>query len=198
MNRHIRKLLECVVVVVHHEPLSPSELLSAMFPVLLPLLLVLFLPLPAARAQAISTSMPVPPLQWLNITGLLQGTSAPPTKYPSIGYDDASRTLLLFGGESSSGIPTAQTFLSVLSLLLLTRSPPPASISPPTRGLFPNPSQICPRRPRPPGTWPSVATTSPPASPSPAPFPLLSSHLPLQSPCPSSPRRKGHQRSALV
>ncbi|KAF8450702.1 hypothetical protein L210DRAFT_3521072 [Boletus edulis BED1] len=55
--------------------------------------------------------MPVPPLQWLNITNLLQGTSVPPLKYPSIGYDDGSRTLLIFGGESSSGIPTSQTFL---------------------------------------------------------------------------------------
>ena len=63
--------------------------------------------------QAISTNMPVPPLQWLNITDLIQGTSAPPLKYPSIGYDDTSRSLLLFGGESSSGILTSQTFLCV-------------------------------------------------------------------------------------
>ncbi|KAH0839762.1 hypothetical protein J3R83DRAFT_704 [Lanmaoa asiatica] len=55
--------------------------------------------------------MPVPPLQWLNITHLIQGTSAPPLKYPSIGYYDDLRTLLLFGGQSSSGIPTSQTIL---------------------------------------------------------------------------------------
>ena len=72
--------------------------------------LVVVLP---ALVVAISTNMPVPPLQWLNITDLVQGTSAPPLRYPSIGYDDSSRTLLLFGGESSSGIPTSQTFLSV-------------------------------------------------------------------------------------
>lgn len=90
------------------------------------LLLVLLLLLPAALAQAISTTMPVPPLQWLNITDLIQGTSAPPLKYPSIGYDDTSRTLLLFGGESSSGIPTSQTFLSVH----LPSLPPTSSSSP--------------------------------------------------------------------
>ncbi|KAI6047196.1 hypothetical protein EDC04DRAFT_2556513 [Pisolithus marmoratus] len=64
-----------------------------------------------SHAQSISTNTPVPPLQWLNITGLLQGSFPPPLKYPSIGYDDSSRNLIIFGGESSSGIPTAQTFL---------------------------------------------------------------------------------------
>ncbi|KAF9221954.1 hypothetical protein BS17DRAFT_784207 [Gyrodon lividus] len=64
-----------------------------------------------AHAQSFSTNTPVPPLQWLNITGLLQGPSAPPLKYPSIGYDDTTRTLIIFGGESSSGIATSQTFL---------------------------------------------------------------------------------------
>lgn len=64
-----------------------------------------------SRAQSISTNTPVPPLQWLNITGLLQGSVPPPLKYASIGYDDSSRNLIIFGGESSSGIPTSQTFL---------------------------------------------------------------------------------------
>lgn len=64
-----------------------------------------------SHAQSISTNTPVPPLQWLNITGSLQGSSPPPLKYASIGYDDSSRNLIIFGGESSSGIPTSQTFL---------------------------------------------------------------------------------------
>lgn len=63
------------------------------------------------HAQSISTNTPVPPLQWLNITGLLQGSPPPPLKYASIGYDPSSSTLIIFGGESSSGIPTSQTFL---------------------------------------------------------------------------------------
>ena len=68
-----------------------------------------------------------------------------------------------------------------------------ASIATATHGPFPTPRQICPRLPLPPDSWPSVAMTSPPASPSPAPLPLTPSHPPLQSPCPSSPRRKGHR-----
>ncbi|KAL4075874.1 hypothetical protein V8B97DRAFT_1925759 [Scleroderma yunnanense] len=71
----------------------------------------LFTCLSQSHAQSISTSTPVPPLQWLNITGLLQGSPAPPLKYASIGYDDTTRNLIIFGGQASSGIPTAQTFL---------------------------------------------------------------------------------------
>lgn len=70
---------------------------------------------PVAHAQSIATNT-VPPLQWLNITGLIQGPPAPALRYPSIGYDDTTRTLIIFGGESSSGIATSQTFLFVISL----------------------------------------------------------------------------------
>ena len=63
--------------------------------------------------SAISTSTPTPPLQWLNITSLLNGPSAPPLKGASIGYDETTRTLLVFGGESESGFPTASTYLFV-------------------------------------------------------------------------------------
>ncbi|KAI6164850.1 hypothetical protein EDD17DRAFT_1558345 [Pisolithus thermaeus] len=51
------------------------------------------------HAQSISTNTPVPPLQWLNITGLLQGSPPPPLKYASIGYDPSSSTLIIFGGD---------------------------------------------------------------------------------------------------
>ena len=40
------------------------------------------------NAQNISTSIPVPPLQWLNLSGLLHGSSPPPLKDAAIGYDE--------------------------------------------------------------------------------------------------------------
>ena len=61
--------------------------------------------------SAISTNTPTPPLQWLNITRLLNGPGAPPLKGASIGYDETTRTLLVFGGESESGFPTSTTYL---------------------------------------------------------------------------------------
>ncbi|KAH7887753.1 hypothetical protein F5I97DRAFT_886400 [Phlebopus sp. FC_14] len=91
-----------------------------------------------AHAQSISTTTPVPPLQWLNITGLLQGASAPPLKYSSIGYDDTTRTLIIFGGESSSGIATQQTFLINLATnqwYTPTTQPDLPSVPPPARYL---------------------------------------------------------------
>ncbi|KAI0053628.1 hypothetical protein FA95DRAFT_1552125 [Auriscalpium vulgare] len=78
----------------------------------------------SGHAQSISTSTPVPPLQWINLTGLLQGSPAPPLKDPSIGYDESSRSLLIFGGESSGGFPQSQTYL--LNLDTLTWSQPVA------------------------------------------------------------------------
>jgi hypothetical protein len=75
------------------------------------------LPLRQACAQSISTSTPVPPLQWINLTNLLQGPSAPPLKDASIGYDNTTRTLIIFGGESQGGLPQQQTYLSVLPFL---------------------------------------------------------------------------------
>jgi hypothetical protein len=73
-------------------------------------------------AQSISTSTPVPPLQWINLTSLLTGPSAPPLKDASIGYDNTSRTLIIFGGESQGGLPQQQTYLSVLPFLTSPRS----------------------------------------------------------------------------
>jgi hypothetical protein len=78
----------------------------------------LFLPLQSGHAQSISTSTPVPPLQWINLTGLLQGPSAPPLKDASIGYDNTTRTLIIFGGESQGGLPQQQTYLCVFSSFL--------------------------------------------------------------------------------
>ena len=161
---------------------------------LVPLLLLLLLP----PARPISTTLPVPPLQWLNITHLLQGTSAPPLKYPSIGYDDNSRNLILFGGESSSGIPSSQTYLSVpLSFLsspsstpqhrfqhqhmVPSRPPPRSPHNPPARQVHgPQWRRLLLQLVRLPSSPPSSCL------------------IPLQSPCPSSPRRKRLQWQATV
>jgi|SRR5712671_3955436 len=78
---------------------------------------LLLLPLQLSRAQSISTSTPVPPLQWINLTGHLQGPSAPPLKDASIGYDNTSNTLIIFGGESQGGLPQQKTYLYVLAFL---------------------------------------------------------------------------------
>ena len=71
---------------------------------------------PLSVWSAISTNTPTPPLQWLNITSLLSGPSAPPLTGASIGYDETTRTLLVFGGQSASGFPTSATYLCVFFL----------------------------------------------------------------------------------
>jgi hypothetical protein len=76
------------------------------------------LPLQSVHAQSISTSTPVPPLQWINLSSLLQGSAAPPLKDASIGYDNTTRTLIVFGGESQGGIPQQRTYLCVISSFL--------------------------------------------------------------------------------
>jgi hypothetical protein len=75
-------------------------------------------PLQSVHAQSISTSTPVPPLQWINLSGLFKGPAAPPLKDASIGYDNTSRTLIIFGGESQGGIPQQRTYLCVISSFL--------------------------------------------------------------------------------
>lgn len=77
------------------------------------------LPLQSVYAQSISTSTPVPPLQWINLTGLFQGPAAPPLKDASIGYDNTTRTLIIFGGESQGGIPQQRTYLCVIPSFLV-------------------------------------------------------------------------------
>jgi len=70
-------------------------------------------------AQKFPTVTTVPPLQWLNITSILQGATPPAVKYASIGFDPETNKLIIFGGESSSGIATDQTFMYVQFLLRL-------------------------------------------------------------------------------
>ncbi|KAG1755705.1 hypothetical protein EDB19DRAFT_1924969 [Suillus lakei] len=72
-----------------------------------------------AYAQKLPSILPVPPLQWLNITSIIQGATPAAVKYPSIGYDPTTtNNLIIFGGESSSGIPTDQTYLLNLDTLV--------------------------------------------------------------------------------
>ena len=63
-----------------------------------------------------STNMPVPPLQWIELTDLLSASPQPHLKDASIGYD-GDGTLLIFGGESSAGFPTSSTYKYVLYIL---------------------------------------------------------------------------------
>jgi hypothetical protein len=45
--------------------------------------------LQSIHAQNISTTAAIPPLQWINLTGLLRGsTQPPPLKDAAIGYDE--------------------------------------------------------------------------------------------------------------
>jgi hypothetical protein len=64
-----------------------------------------------AYAQTISTSLPLPPLQWLNLSGLLTGPAPPPLRDSSIAYDETTRSLLIFGGESEGGFVQSQTYM---------------------------------------------------------------------------------------
>ncbi|KDQ64488.1 hypothetical protein JAAARDRAFT_166786 [Jaapia argillacea MUCL 33604] len=78
-----------------------------------------------SRSQTISTNTEVPPLQWINLTGLLMGPSAPPLKDASIGYDEVTRSMLIFGGESQSGFPQSETYLLRLDTLTWQQPTPP-------------------------------------------------------------------------
>ncbi|KAG6814168.1 hypothetical protein H0H92_000844 [Tricholoma furcatifolium] len=113
----------------------------------------------AVHAQSISTNTPVPPLQWINLSPLLQGSSSPPPlKNAAIGYDETrhvhlkfttlqaahftliywptlSRSLIIFGGVSSTGIAQSQTYLLNLDGLTWSVPNPPSYLTqiPPAR-----------------------------------------------------------------
>ncbi|KAH9918207.1 uncharacterized protein BXZ73DRAFT_92267 [Epithele typhae] len=80
------------------------------------------------HAQTLSTNMPVPPLQWIELTDLLGGTSPPPLKDASMGHDGAN-TLLIFGGESQTGVPTANTYALDLSNLQWSQPSAPSGLT---------------------------------------------------------------------
>ncbi|KAH9844180.1 uncharacterized protein C8Q71DRAFT_696723 [Rhodofomes roseus] len=106
-----------------------SIILTSLWPLLLVILR------PHVHAQSISTSGPVPPLQWINITGLTTGSAPPALKDASIGYYDGTRTLLIFGGESAQGIPQSETYLLNLESLAWSTNNPPNGLGtvPPAR-----------------------------------------------------------------
>ncbi|KAF8897520.1 hypothetical protein BD779DRAFT_1667490 [Infundibulicybe gibba] len=98
--------------------------------------IILFSFLLYTHAQIISTNTPVPPLQWINLTALLQGSSPPPPlKDAAIGYDETSRSVIIFGGESANGLVQSQTYILSLGTLTWSIPSPPASLqrTPPAR-----------------------------------------------------------------
>lgn len=69
---------------------APSRSAWACLPLMAPnISLLLFILASRVYSQTISTNTPVPPLQWINLTNLLQGTAhPPPLKDAAIGYDE--------------------------------------------------------------------------------------------------------------
>ncbi|KIO30207.1 hypothetical protein M407DRAFT_5731 [Tulasnella calospora MUT 4182] len=85
--------------------------------------------------------MQIPPLQWLNLSKLYNGGSQPvPLRDAHVAYDPAKRVLVIFGGESSAGVPTQQTYILELDTLTWRYPDPPAAQQdiPParSRGVF--------------------------------------------------------------
>ncbi|KAJ6613462.1 hypothetical protein B0H10DRAFT_2048593 [Mycena sp. CBHHK59/15] len=88
------------------------------------------------RVHAALSVDPVPPLQWLNITTLIKGTTQPPgLKDAAIGYDEMSRSVIIFGGEASSAVVQGQTYLLNLETLTWSIPSPPPTLTrtPPAR-----------------------------------------------------------------
>nr|GAT59412.1 predicted protein [Mycena chlorophos] len=105
---------------------TTSASMGSWAPVLPTLLgLHLLLLLPSIHATAPS---PAPPFQWIQLTSLLNGTGPPPLKNAAMGYDETSRTLLIFGGEASSGVPQASTYLLDLQTLTWKTPSPPSNL----------------------------------------------------------------------
>ncbi|KAJ7781250.1 hypothetical protein B0H16DRAFT_1497630 [Mycena metata] len=79
---------------------------------------------------------PVPPFQWLNLSALLKGSTQPPgLKDAAMGYDENSRSLIIFGGEASSGVGQQHTYLLNLESLTWRVPTPPSTLTrtPPAR-----------------------------------------------------------------
>ncbi|KAF9451711.1 hypothetical protein P691DRAFT_796346 [Macrolepiota fuliginosa MF-IS2] len=101
----------------------------------LSLLLLLAVP-HVVHAQNISTNTPIPPLQWINLSNVLQGTAhPPPLKDAAIGYDETSRNIIIYGGESEGGFAQGQTYLLNLDTLSWSVPTPPSGLqqTPPAR-----------------------------------------------------------------
>jgi len=72
--------------------------------------------------------MQIPPLQWINLSRLVKGGSAPvPLRDASIAYDPAKRALIVFGGESAAGTPVQNTWILDFDSLVWRTPVPPDS-----------------------------------------------------------------------
>jgi hypothetical protein len=112
-----------IILVVKEWAIKPTVGFMALSfsPGWIPLLLVLCLD----NIATVSSQTSVPPLQWIELTSLLKGNQPPALKDASIGYDQTSNTLILFGGEQNN-VPQSNTYL--LNLLNFTwRAPSPPS-----------------------------------------------------------------------
>ncbi|KAF8639944.1 hypothetical protein AX17_001194 [Amanita inopinata Kibby_2008] len=86
--------------------------------------------LPCLCAQSISTDFPAPPLQWIDLSHLLQSSNGPPPlKDAAIGYDENSRSIIVFGGESQGGFAQSQTYLLNLEKLTWSTPTPPGTLT---------------------------------------------------------------------
>ncbi|KAH6914922.1 hypothetical protein BKA70DRAFT_1257438 [Coprinopsis sp. MPI-PUGE-AT-0042] len=81
-----------------------------------------------AIVQAISLDTPVPPLQWINLTPLLNGPAPPPLRDAALGYDETTRSLVIFGGESEGGFVQSRTYLLNLETLTWSTPSPPINL----------------------------------------------------------------------
>lgn len=88
--------------------LQPFRLTFLVFSVLLKLVF----------AQNPSTNTQVPPLQWIDLSGLTSGSPPPGLKYASMGFDGTSQTVIVFGGEAAGGTATQQTYLYVFVFIV--------------------------------------------------------------------------------
>ncbi|KAG8902345.1 hypothetical protein FRB99_004559, partial [Tulasnella sp. 403] len=87
-----------------------------------------FLVISPVIAQNVPTVLQIPPLQWINLSRLYKGGSQPiPLRDAHIAYDPAKRVLIIFGGESSAGVPTQQTYVLQLDDLTWRVPVPPAA-----------------------------------------------------------------------
>lgn len=103
---------------------ATTRAVSTSFALVLQRMVFLFL---LFSLSVLAQNTPVPPLQWINLSNLLQGsTRPPPLRDAAMGYDDTrlvshpsnvsilklhSRSLIIFGGLAESGLPQSQTFL---------------------------------------------------------------------------------------
>lgn len=105
-----------------------SFALSWMLPTPLRLFIWLFVTTLNVSAQNISTSMSLPPLQWLNLNQLWAGgAQPPPLRDAHMAFDEAKRVIVIYGGQSSAGNPTQQTYVLQMDDLTWRTPEPPDS-----------------------------------------------------------------------